>query len=236
MAPSKVWRAGLSTTRHLLHRMKLHADLALRAVVHAGTLDWTPSPEPGVERKMLERDGAEVARATSLVRFAAGARFSSHRHDLGEEMLVLAGVFSDDDGDFGAGIYLRNPPGSAHAPWSEQGCLLFVKLRQMEPKERRRVAIDPRALRWGELQPGVWVLELHSGAHERVELVRLDAGASITLEDAGGEEALLLDGSAQDGLGVYARYSWFRNPPGTATELGSRGGCVFYRKRGHLAR
>jgi anti-sigma factor ChrR (cupin superfamily) len=216
--------------------MKLHADLALRAVVHAGTLDWTPSPERGVERKMLERDGAEVARATSLVRFAAGSSFPSHRHDLGEEMLVLAGVLSDDGGDFGTGVYLRNPPGSAHAPWSDEGCLLFVKLRQMDPRERRRVAIDTRALRWQKRSPGVSLLELHAGARERVELVRLDADASLELDDAGGEEALVLDGSAQDGYGVYARHSWFRNPPGTATALSSRGGCVFYRKSGHLVR
>jgi anti-sigma factor ChrR (cupin superfamily) len=214
--------------------MELHADLAQRAVVHAGTLEWTPSPQPGVERKMLERDGKEVARATSLVRFASGASFPSHRHDLGEEILVLAGVFSDDGGDFGAGAYLRNPPASAHAPWSDEGCLLFVKLRQMNPGERRRIAIDTRALRWQRPAPGISVLELFTSPSERVELVRLDAGASLELDDPRGEEVLVLDGGAQDALGVYARHSWFRNPPGTTAVLTSRSGCVFYRKRGHL--
>ena len=214
--------------------MKLHADLGLRAVMHAGTTAWTPSDQRGVERKMLERDGDEVARATSLVRFAAGSSYSSHRHDLGEEMLVLAGVFSDRSGDFGTGTYLRNPPGSSHAPWSDEGCLLFVKLRQMERSERERVAIDTRSLHWRHPWPGVSWLELHDGAREQVKLVRLDEDAKVELSDPLGEEVLLLDGGAQDDFGVYARHSWFRNPPGTATTLSSRGGCVFYRKHGHL--
>jgi anti-sigma factor ChrR (cupin superfamily) len=214
--------------------MKLHADLGQRAIVHAGTLEWTPSPQRGVDRKLLERDGEEVARATSLVRYAAGSSFPSHRHDLGEEILVLAGRFSDDSGDFGPGAYVRNPPGSAHAPWSDEGCLLFVKLRQMDPGERRRVAVDSRGLQWQQPQEGISLLELYASPRERVDLMRLDAGASLDLDDPRGEEVLVLDGSAQDSLGVYARHSWFRNPPGTATQLSSRGGCVFYRKRGHL--
>lgn len=214
--------------------MKLHADLGLRAVVHAGTTAWTPSAQRGVERKMLERDGDEVARATSLVRFAAGSSYPSHRHDLGEEMLVLAGVISDRSGDFGTGTYLRNPPGSSHAPWSDEGCLLFVKLRQMDRSERERVAVDTRSLRWQHPQSGVSLLELHTDPRERVELLRLDTDASLELADPLGEEVLLLDGGAQDDFGVYARHSWFRNPPGTTTTLSSRGGCVFYRKHGHL--
>ncbi len=83
---------------------------------------------PGVERRMLERDGDEVARATSLVRFAPNSAFSAHRHGGGEEFLVLEGVFSDESGDFPAGTYARNPVGSRHVPSSELGCVIFVKL------------------------------------------------------------------------------------------------------------
>ena len=74
--------------------MQINADLARRAVVHSEDLPWSPSPLPGVERRMLDRDGGEVARATSLVRYARGSTFSSHRHDLGEEFLVLEGGLS----------------------------------------------------------------------------------------------------------------------------------------------
>jgi anti-sigma factor ChrR (cupin superfamily) len=79
---------------------------------------------------MLDRVGDEVARATSLVHYAPGSQFERHVHGGGEEILVLEGVFSDESGDHAAGTNLRNPPGSAHAPFSREGCLLFVKLRQ----------------------------------------------------------------------------------------------------------
>src|SRR6056297_2598515 len=70
---------------------------------------------PGVRRRMLDRIGNEVARATTIVRFDPGSAFSAHTHDGGEEYLVLDGTFQDEDGDFPAGSYVRNPPTSSHA-------------------------------------------------------------------------------------------------------------------------
>ena len=72
---------------------KLHADLSKPVVVHTSDQPWTPSPMPGVERRFLERDGGEVARASSIVRYAQGTAFPRHVHDKGEEYLVLSGVF-----------------------------------------------------------------------------------------------------------------------------------------------
>ena len=97
--------------------MNLNADFAARAAVHAGRADWVPSPIPGVDRRMLDRVGAEVARATSIVRYAPGSRFSPHTHGGGEEFLVLDGVFQDEHGDFPAGSYsaTRQPPATRRA-------------------------------------------------------------------------------------------------------------------------
>lgn len=107
--------------------LQVNADFEQRAVMRPADARWQPSPLPGVERWMLDRVGSEVARATSLVRYAPGSRFERHVHGGGEEILVLDGVFSDHNGDHAAGVYLRNPPGSAHEPRSREGCLLFVK-------------------------------------------------------------------------------------------------------------
>lgn len=73
--------------------MDLHADLSQRAVLDTSTLPWQASPMAGVERRMLDRRGGEVARATSIVRYAPGNRFEHHLHGGGEEILVLEGVF-----------------------------------------------------------------------------------------------------------------------------------------------
>lgn len=109
--------------------MNLNHDFRLRVVQHAADAVWTPSPLPGVTRCMLDRVGDEVARATSLVSDAAGSRFDAHGHPGGEEILVLDGVFSDEYGDYPAGTYLRNPPGSRHAPYTgAEGALIYVKV------------------------------------------------------------------------------------------------------------
>lgn len=122
--------------------MKLHADLHQRVVLHLSSQPWTPSPMSGVERRLLDRDGAEVGRATSIVRYGPDSHFPSHRHGGGEEILVLEGTFSDDRGDHGPGTYLRNPVGSSHAPFSREGCVLLVKLWQMHPADQASVVIN----------------------------------------------------------------------------------------------
>lgn len=216
--------------------MELRADFSLRGFVSTSSEPWTASPMPGVERRMLDRVGGEVARATSIVRYAAGSRFSAHTHDGGEEFLVLDGVFSDASGDFGAGCYVRNPPGSSHAPWSAEGTVIFVKLRQFHPDDTTRVVIDSAAAEWspGETS-GCRVLALHQFGSERVRLLRCDPGARFDPQThAGGSEMFVLDGSIGDERGRYRRGDWLRCPPGTTQTLVSDDGCLVYLKTGHL--
>jgi anti-sigma factor ChrR (cupin superfamily) len=122
--------------------MNLNSDFSARAAVHTALLDWTPSPIPGVDRRMLDRIGDEEARAASIVRYAPHSRFSSHMCGGGEEFLVLDGVFQDGHGDYPAGAYVRNPLTSSHTPGSEPGCTIFVKLWQFDPDDRAPVRID----------------------------------------------------------------------------------------------
>src|ERR1043165_9942959 len=129
--------------------MELRAKFDCREVVRPGDEGWRPSPMAGVERQMLDRIGEEVARATSIVRYAANARFSEHFHGGGEEVLVLAGSFHDATGDYPEGTYVRNPIGTAHAPWAgPDGAVLFVKLHQFHPDDTERVVIQTRTARW----------------------------------------------------------------------------------------
>src|SRR4249920_2708952 len=126
--------------------MELNADFSKRVVVHGARLPWTPSPMAGVDRRMLDRIGDEVARATSIVRYAPGSHFSPHMHGGGEEFLVLDGVFQDEHGDFPAGTYVRNPPQSSHTPGSKPGCTMFVKLWQFDLADHTHVRLDTNKL------------------------------------------------------------------------------------------
>lgn len=191
----------------------LNLDMSKRAVVYIEAMDWTPSPAAGVHRKPLARAGAEQGHATSIVRYAPGAAFSTHAHPGGEEILVLDGVFSDESGDYGPGTYIRNPPGTSHAPFSREGCVLFVKLHQFAEGDTSQVRIDTRNGRWLPGNGGLEVMPLHQFQHEHVALVKWPAGEVFQPHaHFGGEEILVLSGVFQDEQGQYPALSWLRNP------------------------
>lgn len=218
---------------------RVNADFSARVVLATDELPWIPSPQAGVERRMLDRVGGEVARATSLVRYAPDSIFPEHSHALGEEFLVLGGIFSDEHGDYPAGTYIRNPPGSKHSPRSTPGCTIFVKLRQMQPDERQRAVIGTAAAAWQSGgADGHARIVLHSAAdgRERVTMERLDAGASLQAYDCpGGEELFLLSGGLTDEAGSYKAGAWMRIPAGSRHRLSSDAGAVYWVKRGHLS-
>lgn len=216
--------------------MKIHADRRQRAVVVSDELPWVDSPMPGVQRRMLERDGEEVARATSIVRYAPGSYFSPHTHGGGEEYLVLDGVFSDEHGDFGPGTYVRNPVGSSHKPHSKDGATIFVKLWQIHPDDQDHVVVDTRNAQWFPgLVPGLDVFPLHAYGTEQVALVRWAPGTQFQAHRHwGGEEIFVLDGVFEDEQGVYPKGTWLRNPSGSIHTPFSREGCLIYVKTGHL--
>jgi anti-sigma factor ChrR (cupin superfamily) len=215
----------------------LNSDFSQRAVAQAAAAQWLPSPLPGVTRRMLDRVGGEVARATSVVRYAPGSHFSRHVHDGGEEILVLEGVFSDETGDHPAGTYLRNPPGSAHAPHSAEGCLLFVKLRQFAPDDGEPVRIDTRQSEWRQgLVPGLKVMPLHSHGTVSTALVRWAPNTQFSPHrHLGGEEIFVLEGVFRDEFGSYSAGTWLRGPCGSAhTPFTGPEGALIYVKVGHL--
>jgi len=219
--------------------MLIHSDLSAEAVVIYRDATWRPSPESGVDRLMLERIGGEkVSRATSIVTYRPGSRFSEHIHDGGEEILVLDGVFSDTTGDFGAGTYMRNPVGSRHAPWSEPGATIFVKLAQFDPADQEMMRLDTNNAAWldGPVE-GVEALPLHRFRTELVKLVRLAPNTQLPeIANAGGTEIFVVRGAVRsaDG-GCFEERDWLRLPPGHPITLRSEGGATLYVKSGHLA-
>lgn len=196
--------------------MELHSDFSRRVLVHADQIPWLPSPTSGVERRMLDRIGGEVARATSLVRYAAGSNFPEHTHGGGEEFIVLEGVFQDEHGDYPVGTYVRNPPTSRHSPGSDPGCTIFVKLWQFDPDERSFVRTDMNQLAPVEARDrrGVQVAPLYADAREAVQMELWAAGSNVSFDAPGGAELLVLDGSCHESGEAMRQYSWLRVPIG----------------------
>jgi len=217
--------------------MNLHADFSERVLLHGDEIEWQASPMKGVDRRMLDRIGDEVARATSIVRYAPGSSFSPHVHTGGEEFLVLEGVFQDEHGDFPAGAYIRNPPESRHRPGSAPGCTIFVKLWQFDLADRSHVRIDTAKL--GSVadaaRPGVRVSPLFRDAREDVRIEEWAPGATVTLPTLGGAELLVLDGGCTQSGDALRRHSWLRLPDnGDANFTVGPDGARLWIKSGHL--
>ncbi len=215
--------------------MRLNADFSQRALVRFDENDWVASPMPGVRRKMLDRIGEEVARATSIVRFDPGSAFSPHTHDGGEEYLVLDGTFQDEDGDFPTGSYVRNPPTSSHTPAAMEGATILVKLHQFDPDDRTQVQINSRASTWSRTEPGVETLHLHRDDHESVVMERWAPGATRSLDASGGLEVFIIAGALSDGADKLMRWDWLRLPVGSefCATAGPEGAQIWI-KSGHL--
>lgn len=218
--------------------MLINADFDQLVIEHNTPEKWVESPTKGVTRRMLDRVGGEVARATSLVRYAPLSAFATHTHDLGEEYLVLEGDFLDEEGTHPVGTYVRNPPGSMHSPGSISGCVIFVKLRQFQADDRQYVHKAPKDLNWerSHHSEAVEYSPLFEDLNEKVRMERWNAGYSaheflpfggellvvsgaLTLQTAGREEPL-------------SAWSWVRLPAGATLTLsvGGQSACVWIKR------
>lgn len=212
--------------------MQINDDLTVRATVHTSRLPWVPSPSAGVDRRMLFRIGDERARATSIVRYRPGSLFPRHGHGGGEEFLVLDGTFQDEHGDYPAGSYVRNPPGSGHAPGAAGGCTIFVRLWQFRADDRRRIVCPPDGGDPGRLRPGMSAARiLFDDGHERVGIERWQAGATMAIANPQGFELLVISGGFDEGGEAFGPGSWTRLPPGydLRATVGAGGAEVWYK-------
>jgi anti-sigma factor ChrR (cupin superfamily) len=218
--------------------MKIAADFSKREIVHSANLPWRDSPMAGVSRRPLDRVGDEVARATTVVRYAPGSQFSPHIHSGGEEFVVLEGVFQDEHGDYPADSYVRNPPQSSHTPGSEAGCVILVKLWQFQPEDRTPVRLNIE-----ELTPsphthvkGVSVIPLFKDKHEQVSVIDIQPHTSLEFVPEGGAELFVLQGSVKEQQDPLVKHSWLRAPIGYPLSLKTaEASAKIWLKTGHLA-
>ena len=216
----------------------VNQDFTKRIAIHSKNEIWHKSPSDGVERLYLERnDGGESAIATSIVRFAPGSKFDEHVHDGGEELIVLEGIFSDEFGSYPKGTYIRNPMGSSHNPYSDSGCVIFVKLRQFQDGDQEQVKINTNKEPWlPGLVDGLSVMPLHHFNTEHVALVKWAPNTIFNPHQHwGGEEILVLEGVFHDEFGTYPKGSWLRSPHlSQHTPFTKEEGALIFVKTGHL--
>jgi anti-sigma factor ChrR (cupin superfamily) len=132
----------------------------------------------------------------------------------GKKSWCSKAALSDEAGHYGPGTYLKNPPGSFHAPYSEEGCLLFVKLRHLDPADTERCVVDTRSANWFQgMVPGLTVLPLSEFGTQHTAMVRWAPGTFFNPHrHFGGEEIFVVEGVFSDEHGSYPQGSWIRSP------------------------
>ena len=191
----------------------LNMDFTQAVCLRPQDQDWITSPADGVSRVHLERVAEESGHTTSFVMFAPGSYFPQHSHPQGEEIFVLEGVFSDERGDYPAGTYIRNPPGSFHTPFTKEGCKLFVKLEQFQSGDLSPVVIRPEDQQWREGIGNLRVLSLHTFNTESTALVAWPKNEVFQQHrHFGGEEIVVISGKFTDEHGEYPAGTWLRSP------------------------
>ena len=213
----------------------LNMNFDEQVVIDTGKQEWVASPAPGVWRKPLEREARESGHTTSVVMYEPGSAFATHKHPKGEEIIVLEGVFSDETRDYPVGTYIRNPPGSQHAPFSKDGCTLFVKLNQFDRRDSAEVRIDTHNSQWRAGIGGLQVMPLHEFEHEHVALVKWPKGEVFQPhKHFGGEEILVLSGTFRDEFGSYPAGTWMRSPHLSQHHPYVEEETIIWVKTGHL--
>jgi len=218
--------------------MRINADFSERAIVRPEDYNWVDSPMPGVERMMLDRIGDEVARATSLVRYAPNSTFSPHVHSGGEEFFVLEGEFGDEHQSYPAGTYVRNPIGTSHSPRvGNEGCIILVKLHQFDAADTNAVVVDTHSANWTpDYAPGLDIMLLHQFETENVVLIRWAPNTPFKEHTHhGGEEVFVLEGRFSDENGDYPAGTWLRLPDQSRhNAFTGEEGALLFLKAGHL--
>lgn len=220
----------------------LNADFSRPAAMDTAAMDWQASPSPTVWRKRLDLVDGEFSRVTSVVRYDPESAFHEHGHPQGEEIFVLHGTFSDEHGDYPAGTFLLNPPGFRHAPFSKEGCIIFVKLCQFAGDDREHIVVDSNNAEWQAAGPGIEELPLyaHDDFPEDIRLLRLAPGAALPQDLVAREaapqglEIFVISGTLATAEGKLGSGAWLREPRGKTMALTAETQATLYVKRNHL--
>ena len=216
--------------------MLIHADFSKSVIITPQNYHWVQSPNGAVSRMMLDRIGDEKARATSIVEFPAHSEFPEHSHPFGEEILVLAGVFTENsDQHYPAGWYMRNPHQSIHQVSSAFGCQIFVKLRQMTEDETIPTRINTEDPQNWALQEDRQRCPLFESKFEKTFLEKLDSHQLFVERNTHGIEIFIIQGELCSTTQIYPTGTWLRLPQENHIQLKATStGAKLYVKIGHL--
>ncbi|MBW4633308.1 MAG: cupin domain-containing protein [Iphinoe sp. HA4291-MV1] len=215
--------------------IQINCNLSRRVAVDSAEIIWQQTPFEGIWFGCFEADSSvQDHPLTMLTRFDPGGFFPKHGHPDGEEILVLQGTFADETGEYPPGSYLLNPESFIHLPFSSEGCMTFVKLRQHGGDNRKQIRTNINDLPWLLSSiPQIEVKPLYEqeGFSEKVRIERWQPETALQqLMESQVKEIFVLEGVWADEMGEYQAGTWLRYPPHCPYIPSSPKGCVLYVK------
>jgi len=216
--------------------MKINMNFFERCVVDTLSLPWQTASTPHAQQRWIEHEAGETARTTCIIQYAPGSQLDAHVLEQGEEILILDGSFSDEQGEYGPGMFMKNLLGSPSARVSESGCTLFHKQSHLDALDSARVVVDTVSAVWHPgLVAGLAVLPLHEFGGQHTAMVRWAPATFFSAHrHFGGEEIFVVEGVFEDEHGRYPAGTWIRSPHLSQHQPFSREGCLIFVKVGHL--
>ena len=218
----------------LNNEREINADFNVSVSVETNINEWRVSSITG-NKKYFERIEKNKLCLTMLAQFPAGRGFKKFGYERGVEFFVISGVFSDSEGDYSAGCYVRNPAGTYHEPFTRNGCTVLFKLGQFQPLDRKRIVIESKkpTVRWLPVgEPGVSRLALHHFSEEVINLYRIRSECWLTFKHQKyGLELFVCEGAITVSGKRYETGDWLRYPAGSRVKVSAIGDVCLYVKQ-----
>ncbi len=200
----------------------VNADASACVVVDTNQMPWEPAAQRGMSMKVLERViDPRKGRETALFKLEAGITLPREVLEVRQEIFVLEGSYSDENGTYGPHTWIWNPPGYAQTISTKEGCVFYAKRRvpiYKDDASRERKVIDAKTAKWLEFpHRGADVLHLHKDPNglETGRIGHVHTHRKIPSHDHSiGEETFVVEGRLTDEYTSYGKGVWFRMPCG----------------------
>lgn len=201
---------------------QVNADPAQCAVVDTNKMPWEPTAHRGMSMKVLERiNDPRKGRETALFKLEPGTTLAAEVLKERQQVFVLEGSYSDENGTYGQHTWIWNPPGYKQTVSTKEGCVFYAKRRvPIYPDEdkRARQVLDAKTTKWLEFpHRGADVLHLYKDPNglETGRIGHVHTQRKIPSHDHSiGEETFVIEGRLSDEYTSYGKGVWFRMPCG----------------------
>jgi len=189
--------------------VNFNLDISKKVVIDTTNKTNKSLSKNGITKVILEGELENSEQTSSIIEYSPNTQLQIWSHPFGEEIFVLEGIFSNKNGDYPAGTYIRNSSMISDKSFSKKGCKIFIKSNQTNSIDNTQIVIDTNISKWLKGYGNLEVIPLY----ENTALVKWPKSEKFVQHSHyGGEEIFVLKGEFIDEHGRYPKGTWLRSP------------------------